>query len=522
MPTKRQTGFWGSLIGGLAGLGGKAMVEHIMAEGDNSATGAVDPNTLAALLQQTMTPNPDVQQQNAPISGELQAPPPTQQPQVSSTPPPSNQPPRMGGMPLIAQYLQAMIKGPQQGIGPSGYPMQPQSRGDMTLNFLGQFLGNMAQGLSQAGHGPGANLRGAGAAMQAPYQRSLQDYQVQQQAQQQQAQLGLEQARTQAQVASYTAQPRFDPQSRQFLGVMTDAQYTQYLRGLGAAKVSGEAGVTKATIAAGAKQAAPIWGKLTPQMAAVGVPPDPKDYALGMKDPKFLSDVKDYGKKVTDLTQQGQKEVAAARGESYALGRARYMQIPILTSDENGQPKAGFATALDIAKNPMGYQPMAEGDKLLMKNAVFQDIQGASKNLKTALNKMPEGFSTEQIASMTAAMDADPSGGLLSQAIGNMARAGAKDHLSNEQQATAIAMQQAYENAYALRSVAGLGQGSDELRRAIRATLPGPTSPKGYALNQLTAFDQQVSRLSRTTPMGVSKIGPEGGNSVDNLVGRYK
>lgn len=178
-----------------------------MADGDNTATNALDPNSLAALLQQTMTPNPDVQQQASPMGGELQAPPPTQQPQVSSTPPRSNQPPRMGGMPLIAQYIQGMIKGGTQGgIGPSGYPQQPTSRGDMTLNFLGQFLGNLAQGLSQAGHGPGANLRGFGAAVQAPYQRSLQDFQVQQQAQEQQARIAQQQAQTelaQAQAGQY-------------------------------------------------------------------------------------------------------------------------------------------------------------------------------------------------------------------------------------------------------------------------------------------------------------------------------
>ena len=56
-----------------------------MADGDNSATQAMDPNTLAALLQQTMTPNPEVQQQNAPITGELQAPPPVQQPHLKQS-----------------------------------------------------------------------------------------------------------------------------------------------------------------------------------------------------------------------------------------------------------------------------------------------------------------------------------------------------------------------------------------------------------------------------------------------------
>jgi hypothetical protein len=244
-----------------------------------------------------------------------------------------------------------------------------------------------------------------------------------------------------------------------------------------------------------------FWGKTTPQMAAIGVPPNPLDvgrYPMGQKDPQFIKDVQEYGKRVNDLTVTNQAKIAGVRGESIAYGRAKYMQIPVMERDpETGEPTATYASALQIANNPSAFTPLVEGDKLMMKNAVFEDIKGAAGNLRKAISDNPVQFSAGQIAKMTAAMDADPSGGLLHSSITNLIQAGGKDSLTTQQQAVAIAMQQAYENAYALRSVAGFGSGSDELRRAIRATLPGPSSPKDYALKQLTAFEQQVGRLQR-------------------------
>ena len=81
--------------------------------------------------------------------------------------------------------------------------------------------------------------------------------------------------------------------------------------------------------------------------------------------------------------------------------------------------------------------------------------------------------------------------------------------------AQAIAMNQAYENAYALRSVAGFGQGSDQLREAIRATLPGASSPPDYALQQMTAFEQQVDRLQRGVPN--MPLRPAGGGAANPI-----
>jgi hypothetical protein len=64
-----------------------------------------------------------------------------------------------------------------------------------------QFLSNLSQGLQAAGHGPGANLRGFAAGVQAPFQRDVQQYQMQQQQQAQQAQVQSEQARAQLEQA---------------------------------------------------------------------------------------------------------------------------------------------------------------------------------------------------------------------------------------------------------------------------------------------------------------------------------
>jgi hypothetical protein len=123
---------------------------------------------------------------------------------------------------------------------------------DVLENFLSNFLPAMGAGFANAGHGPGSFGRGFGAAATEPYQQALQRYQLQQQANeaqariaQQNAQTGLTQAQAsflptqqQAQLAAMTAQPRFDPTTRQYLGNMTDKQFENYVKGQGAATQS--------------------------------------------------------------------------------------------------------------------------------------------------------------------------------------------------------------------------------------------------------------------------------------------
>ena len=246
------------------------------------------------------------------------------------------------------------------------------------------------------------------------------------------------------------------------------------------------------------------WGKLSPEMAEVGVPPNPNDkesYPLGMKDPKFQADVQAYGGAVTALKQKRAMSLALARGLGFAQSRAQYQMVPVL--DKQNDNMLTYASMMDIGKNPGRYEDASKGASLGAKEAMFQDMNGASENLRaayTAMAKNGEKFSAGQVTKMTAAMRDDPSGGLLSSVIQNLATAGAKEHLSPTQQAAAIAMLQNYENAFALRGVAGFGQSSDQLRGAIKATLPGPSSPPDYALKQLDAYDAQRERIHRGIP----------------------
>lgn len=175
--------------------------------------------------------------------------------------------------------------------------------------------------------------------------------------------------------------------------------------------------------------------------------------------------------------------------------------IPVL--DKQNDNMLTFASAMDIAKDKSRYEGASQGASLGAKEAMFQDMNGASANLRAAYGDMAknkETFSAGQIAKMTTAMRDDPSGGLLGSVIQNLTTASAKERLTANQQKVAIAMLQNYENAFALRGVAGMGQSSDQLRGAIKATLPGPSSPPEYALKQLDAYDAQRERIHRGIP----------------------
>jgi len=116
----------------------------------------------------------------------------------------------------------------------------------------------MGQGFGAAGHGPGSFGRGFGAAALAPiqHQQERQAFASQQAAQQAQTQMTQEQAaalpaQRAAQLAAMTAQPWFDPATRQYIGNMTDAQYQQYIRGQGAAQVTAQSRITTEQLKAG-------------------------------------------------------------------------------------------------------------------------------------------------------------------------------------------------------------------------------------------------------------------------------
>jgi len=67
---------------------------------------------------------------------------------------------------------------------------------DAFESFLGDFMGAFSAGMAGGGTGPGANVRAAGIAMQAPYQRAVGQYQAGQEQQQLQAQQQLRESQS--------------------------------------------------------------------------------------------------------------------------------------------------------------------------------------------------------------------------------------------------------------------------------------------------------------------------------------
>ena len=178
---------------------------------------------------------------------------PVSQPSPASTPPPQPQPqPQQASAPSPRPILLDLIKGLIHPQAQNLAAARPTSRVDVLENFLGNFVSALGAGFSNEGRGPGAAMRGAGAAVGAPYQQSLQDYQLRQQSQLNQSELAQRQAQTQltqaqlaglpaeqqAKISAMTAQPRWDPNTKEYLGTMNDAGFQNYLKGQGAASVA--------------------------------------------------------------------------------------------------------------------------------------------------------------------------------------------------------------------------------------------------------------------------------------------
>lgn len=185
---------------------------------------------------------------------------------------------------------------------------------------------------------------------------------------------------------------------------------------------------------------------------------------------------------------------ARARGEGFAVSRA----VNVLDTSEGNRPKVmNLAEVNEMNKlEPGRYIPAGEGSKALNKTALVEDIRGTIIDARTALQAMPE-FSAPQAAQIALMLKhRDPR-----SAFSNFMASRWGQTLSPEQQDYLVSLTQLIENAMAMRSVLGAGQGSEDLRAAISATIPSARTPsKAFAAKQLDAFERVLNRLSRGIP----------------------
>lgn len=189
--------------------------------------------------------------------------------------------------------------------------------------------------------------------------------------------------------------------------------------------------------------------------------------------------------------QQFALKLASTRGAGYNLTKP----LPVFDSANGNAPT--YMTFGEMQKSPGRYVPAGPGAKAIASENLMQDIQGTSKLTRDAIVGLREDFPEEMKLKIAAAMRADDPHASLDQLIAS----GAVGSLTPDQQDFLIATRQLAENAMAMRQILGAGQGSEDMRDAIRQTLPGLLSPdRSFALRQLAAFDATVARLHRGVP----------------------
>lgn len=170
-----------------------------------------------------------------------------------------------------------------------------------------------------------------------------------------------------------------------------------------------------------------------------------------------------------------------------ALNAGRYQQVYDPDTDSYGFAPAGLAAAKGLAPAGMAFKNMP-------KIAQFDEMKTASTKLRGTIQDLDVDFTPEQRAKLQMALSA-PSQSLLDNQIQSML---GSEQLTEKQQDFVIWSKQMNERLLSLRNVAGMGQGAEDMRRAIQDTLPNIKSKdKAYAIKQMDAVDQQIQSLYR-------------------------
>lgn len=179
----------------------------------------------------------------------------------------------------------------------------------------------------------------------------------------------------------------------------------------------------------------------------------------------------------------------------------------------NGQLQYMTPAQISAAqKSGTGAAPASPGVQAMTKEAVFQDIHFNVQQTRKALNDLDDGFSPTSRAQIAFALTSQDRPGALSAFLNSSAG----QALSESQVNYITALASLNENAMALRGVAGMGQGSDDLRNAIRNAIPGAGTPnKKYGNRQLDLFEGTVNRLQTAVPgLGGNTATPPAGATV--------
>jgi hypothetical protein len=204
---------------------------------------------------------------------------------------------------------------------------------------------------------------------------------------------------------------------------------------------------------------------------------------------------KSKDKEVHLIGEASNLATALERGKAFAYGRALYNYKNVI---DTGTGEITNVNNLDIAQNPDKYIDASTGQKIMNKASLVEDIRGNIDQTRSAVKNLDNDFDAVFRTNLAVALrQPDPR-----SAISSLISSIAPEEMSPSQLDFLNSLNFLTENAMAMRSVLGAGQGSEDLRNAIIRTLPGVMSPdKAYAQKQLDLFENTLDRLKKGIPM---------------------
>lgn len=245
----------------------------------------------------------------------------------------------------------------------------------------------------------------------------------------------------------------------------------------------------------------------------IGVYGPTDDGTYGVKTPDMKSwngdDAKQFeAAKVAYAQGEANKNKRIAWGaEMRAKMWGKYARPPMSVYDaETGNMV--MATQQQITEHPEKYAGASPAMQLTNRLNLFNEISGTEEELKRTISGMGmQTFSEEARAKISAVLSLDSqTPGVYKLAMDEFLRTNVADSLTREQVEYVTALAAMEESALSLRTLGGMGQGSDMMRAAILRMVPGAGTPSGaYALRQLQLFDIEMKGLKKAMP-GISNL----------------
>ena len=225
-----------------------------------------------------------------------------------------------------------------------------------------------------------------------------------------------------------------------------------------------------------------------------------------MTDPKAITEVITNSASLTPeekdsaLAHLASKTTPASQGGVARIRGAMQMTSRITPAIDSTTGALTLVNPQEVNATPGRYIPATQGAQALTKEAGFAELNRIVDLTHDSLTGLKTPFSTEQRAKMAMALRSpNPA-----SAWDAFFHSSVGEALTPDQADYVTALASLNENAMALRSIQGMGQGSDQLRGAIHAMLPGAGTPSPqYAERQLNI----IKAMMQTLKGGVAHTG---------------